>query len=127
MKSICWLIALLTLILWGIARLLHPENMDFPHHFFLLKYAGDIMFVNFSVLMLLAPFLIQHGYITVDYYNDSDRNKVKSILVIYSIFLPGISLICISGILADMTPFYVIAASYSIYYFKNAYLYFSQK
>jgi hypothetical protein len=127
MRGICWLISLAFLLLWGFARVMHPDNMDFPHDFFLLKYAADIAILNLVILMFAYPYLLSNGLIVSNYNESNEVEKAKSILVIYSIFLPGITLVCISGILAEITPFYFIAAVYCAFYLKNAYIYFSKR
>ncbi len=127
MKLICWTIALLALISWGTSRILHPGNMDFPHHFFLLKYAGDIAFLNFAILMFSYPFLMAKGFISVNYHDENEVGKAKTILVIYTIMLPGVVLICVAGIFSKIIPFAIILALFGYVYLKNSYIFFVKK
>jgi len=127
MKFICWIISLLALISWGAARTLHPGNMDFPHHFFLLKYAFDIAFLNFAILMFVYPFLLSSGVITSNYHDENEFGKAKTILVIYTIMLPGMTLISVAGLLAKMTPAVLIMILFGYMYLKNSYIFFLKK
>ncbi len=127
MKFICWTISLLALVLWGIGRFLHPGNMNFPHHFFLLKHAFDIAFFNFAILMFFYPFLMSRGVITSNYHDENEFGKAKTILVIYTIMLPGIVLICVAGILANILPATLIMILFGYVYLKNAYIFFTRK
>jgi len=126
MRFLFWSMSLLILIGWGSARILHPGNMDFPHHFFLLKYAGDIAFFNFAILMFISPFLIQKRVISSNYHGENKIGQAKTILVIYTILFPGIILLCIAGILAGIVPFAVILILFLYMYLKNAYIFFKE-
>jgi len=124
MKFLCWSISLLALIAWGTARILHPGNMDFPHHFFLLKYAIDIAFLNFAILMFIYPFLMKKGLVSVNFHDENEVGKARSILVIYSIILPGMALVCVAGFLAKIVPFVLIMILFGYVYLKNSYIIF---
>lgn len=123
MRVLCWLVSMFSLVLWGLARTLHPGNMNFPHNYFLLKYAGDIALLNFAILMFIYPSLINKGYISTNYHGDNISGKSKSIFVTYSIMLPGMILLCTAGILAKFAPFFIIAILFCYFYLKNCYFY----
>jgi len=127
MRLLFWSISLLILVGWGTARSLHPGNMDFPHHFFLLKYAGDIAFFNFAILMFISPFLIKKGVVSSNYHDENEIGKAKTILVIYTIMLPGMILFCFAGILAKIVPFALILVLFGYVYLKNCYIFFVKK
>ena len=127
MRFLFWSISLLAIILWAAARMLHPGNMDFPHHFFLLKYAGDIICLNFAILMFVSPFLIDKGLISANYHDENEVGRARTILVIYSIMLPGMVLLSVASILAKIVPLVLIIILFGYVYLKNMYVFFIKK
>ena len=101
--------------------------MDFPHHFFLLKYAFDIALLNFAILMFISPFLIKKGLISSNYHDENEVGKAKTILVIYTIMFPGVFLLCLAGILAKIFPAILIMILFGYVYLKNGYIFFVKK
>ena len=112
---------------WGAARVLHPGNMDFPHQFFLLRYAFDIAFFNFALLMFISPYLIRKGLVSSNFHDENERGKARTVLVIYTIMSPGIILLCVAGMLAKIIPASLIMILFGYVYLKNSYIFFVKK
>ena len=129
MRILCWSISLVTFIGWALARGRHPGNANFPHDFFLFKYAIDILFINFSFVMLLWPFLIEKGIIGADYRTESEFGKAKIFVVLYAILFPGLFLVFISSWATGVAyiPSTMIMLLFIYGYAKNSYLYFFKR
>ncbi len=129
MRILCWSISLIILIGWSTARILHPENANFPHYYFLFKYAIDILFLNVSLAMFIWPFLIERGIIGADYRDENDFGKAKIFLVIYALIFPGIFLVFISAWLTREAhiPSSIILLMFLYGYLKNSYVYFRKR
>ncbi|MFZ2631127.1 MAG: hypothetical protein WA081_14700 [Desulfosalsimonadaceae bacterium] len=128
--SVGWfLLSLLTLVGWSIARSLHPGNTYFPHHFFLIKYALDIFFINGAVSFLVMPFFINKGIIGADPREEDEFGKAKSFLIFYTILLPGLLLVFLATWLTRVghIPFSLIMPLFCYGYLKNSYIFLKKR
>ena len=129
MRILCWSISLITLIGWAIIRVLHPGNANFPHDFFLFKYAIDILLINISFVMFIWPFLIKRGVIGADYRTENSFGKAKISIVLYAILFPGLFLVFVSSWVTGEAyiPSTMIMLLFIYGYSKNSYLYFLKR
>lgn len=93
MRLFCWVISTVILVAWSFARILHPENANIPHSFFLFKYSLDILIVNIALIVFGWPFLIKKGIIGPKYSDEDEFGKAKIFLVLNGLYSPGLLLL----------------------------------
>ncbi len=124
-----WSISLLIVIVWIMAAIKNPDSGRFPHHFFLIKYALDILFVNGAILFFVMPILMENAIINSNLHEEDEFAKAKSFLVVSTIISPGFLLVFIATWLTKEghIPFSLIFLYFFCGYLKNSYVYYINK